>query len=89
MTAVVPTIADLVGPGREAEARDLLEQLLAIETDPDVAHIVRRRVLDGQAWDIIAAEIEMPVSLAYRVFINWAEEMRFYLADTRTERQTV
>ncbi len=89
MTATVPTIADIVGADREAEARELLEQMLAIETDPDVAHIVRRRVLDLQSWDIIAAEIEMPVDLAYQIFITWAKEIRSYIAHTQTDRQTV
>jgi len=90
MTAAIPTIADIVGADLEVEARRLLEQLLAIETDPDIAHIVRRRLLDLQSWDAIdAAEVEMPVGVAYRVFINWAEEIRLYLTHTRTERQTV
>jgi len=89
MSAAIPTIADIVGADREAEARDLLEQLLAIETDPDIAHIVRRRVLDLQSWDVIAAEVEMPVGLTYRVFIQWAEEIRFYLTHPQTERQPI
>lgn len=87
MTATIPTIADLVGADREAEARDLLEQVLTIydEFDPDVAHIVRRRILDLQHWDIIAAEVEMPVGLAYQVFTQWAEEIRFYLTRAQAE----
>ncbi len=88
LTAPAPTIADIVGADREVEARDLLEQLLVIETDPDIAHIVRRRLLDLQSWDVIAAEVEMPVGLAYQVFIQWAEEIR-YLTRTQTERQIV
>ena len=90
LTAPAPTIADIVGVDREDEARALLEQVLAIyeESDPDIALIVRRRVLDLQSWDVIAAEVEMPASLAHAQFMQWAEEIRFYLT-AQTERQTV
>ena len=54
------------------------------KADPGRPHYGRATI-----WFYGDGSAEMPVGVAYRVFINWAEEIRLYLTHSRTERQTV
>jgi len=79
VTAPAPTIADLVGADREVEARRLVELFIGVaedDDDPGLASIIRRRLLERQSFDAIAAETGGDVAEVAATFFAWCEAVR-------------
>ncbi len=91
LTAPAPTIADMVGVDREAEARRLVELFIDVaddDNDPGLAFILRRRLLEGQSFDAIAAESGGDATEVAARFFSWCESVRGAMTLRQEDRRS-